>query len=327
MISLAVVILTHNEARHIERAIASVASISDQIFVVDSGSTDATAALSRQAGAQVLTNPWTNYAQQFQWALDHAPISADWVMRLDADEIIEPDLAAEIAARLPLLPDRVKGVNLKRKHIFMDRWIRHGGRYPLTLLRLWRRGAARIEQRWMDEHMLLTEGEAVTFEGGFADHNLNDLSFFTDKHNRYATREAIDVLARKYDLLPHDEGLDARSTSVAASAKRWLKERIYNRLPLGVGPTGYFLYRYVWQGGFLDGAEGAIYHGLQGFWYRFLVDAKRLELERALQPVVGRQARLATLARLTGLNLTPADETAIRADRAPAPAPGSSLSG
>lgn len=303
MTSLAVVILTHNEARHIGRALDHLAPIAREVFLIDSGSTDGTIGIAEARGAKVLRNPWTNYAQQFQWGLDNAPITADWVMRLDADEIIEPDLAAEIAARLPTLPSSVTGVNLKRKHVFMDRWIRHGGRYPLTLLRIWRRGKARIEQRWMDEHMLLTEGTAVTFEGGFADHNLNDLTFFTDKHNKYATREAIDILNQRYGLFARDEALHAGNASAAASGKRALKEQFYNRLPFWVGPTAYFLYRYLFQLGFLDGREGLIYHGLQGWWYRFLVGAKVEELDSALRPLPDAPTRLTELCRLTGYRL------------------------
>lgn len=303
MTSVAVLILTHNEAMHIRRSIESVSSFATQVFLVDSGSTDDTIQIAEAAGATVLKHPWTNYAQQFQWGLDNAPITADWVMRLDADEIIEPDLAAVISERLPGLAAGVSGVNLKRKHIFMGRWIKHGGRYPLTLLRIWRQGKARIEQRWMDEHMLLTEGDTVTFEGGFSDVNINDLTFFTDKHNKYATREAVDVLNQKYDLFPRDEALDIKATSAAAAGKRWLKEGLYNKLPFWVGPLGYFLYRYIIQMGFLDGREGLIYHGLQGGWYRFLVAAKIVELEREIAPLASRTARLETLERLTGYRL------------------------
>jgi glycosyltransferase involved in cell wall biosynthesis len=295
--------LTHNEARHISRALASVQGVASQVFIVDSGSTDGTIDLARAAGATIMHHAWSNYAQQFQWALDNAPITADWVMRLDADEIIEPDLASEIATKLPSLPPEVTGVNLKRKHIFMGRWIRHGGRYPLTLLRIWRRGKARIEQRWMDEHMLLSEGTTVIFKGGFADHNLNDLTFFTTKHNSYATREAIDVLNQKFDLFPRDQALDSRSTAAAAAGKRWLKEGLYNKLPLWAGPTFYFIYRYIFQLGFLDGREGLIYHALQGWWYRFLVAAKVAEYERAMTGLNDRNARLEALSRLTGHKL------------------------
>jgi len=298
MVSLAVVILTHNERLHIARALAQLEPLDAQVFVVDSGSTDGTPQIAAAHGATVLAHPWVNYAQQFQWALDNAPITADWVMRLDADEVIEADLAAEILRELPRLPADVMGINLKRKHVFMGRWIRHGGRYPLVLLRLWRRGKARIEQRWMDEHMLLLEGRTATFEGGFADVNLNDIGFFTDKHNRYATREAIDVLNQRLALFDRDDHLAAGADGQASLTRR-LKEGLYNRIPFEISATAYFLLRYILQLGFLDGREGAIYHGLQGFWYRFLVGAKTVEFERAIRGL-SRQAALERLSQITG---------------------------
>ncbi|RYF35161.1 MAG: glycosyltransferase family 2 protein [Comamonadaceae bacterium] len=305
--SLCVVILTHNEEKHIARALQSVAGIATEAFVIDSGSIDRTIALAEAHGATVLRHPFVNYAKQFQWALDHAPIQADWVMRLDADEIIEADLNAEIAKKLPDLPAEVVGVNLKRKHIFMDRWVRHGGRYPLILLRIWRRGHGRIEDRWMDEHMIVSGGRTVTFEGGFADHNLNDLTFFTDKHNKYATREAIDIVNQRLHLFTRDEGLTSDSASAQASLKRWVKEKVYNRIPFTVSAGAYFLWRYIFQLGFLDGRSGLVYHGLQGFWYRFLVGAKLMELERAIAPLgTDKPAIIEELSRLTGHRLAQA---------------------
>ena len=148
--------------------------------------------------------------------------------------------------------------------------------------------------------MLLTEGRAITFEGGFADHNLNDLTFFTDKHNKYATREAVDVLNQRYHLFQRDEPLSAEGSSKAAAGKRLIKERLYNYLPFWLGPLGYFLYRYFIQLGFLDGHPGLIYHFLQGFWYRFLVGAKVYELDAALAVLANSEARKQELGRLTG---------------------------
>src|SRR6202023_429502 len=214
-----------NEERHISRALASVAGIAGEVFVVDGFSSDNTTELARAHGATVLQNKFINYARQFQWALDNAPITASWVMRLDADEVIEADLAARIRDELPRLPDDVVGINIKRKHIFLGRWIRHGGRYPLVLLRIWRRGHGRIEDRWMDEHMILWGGRTVTFDGGFADHNLNDLTFFTDKHNKYATREAVEVINQRLGLFPRDTELSANAHSSQAAIKRFLKEK------------------------------------------------------------------------------------------------------
>ena len=317
-LDLTVVLLTYNEERHIARAIESVRGIARAIVVIDSFSTDDTVAIAERAGATVLANRFVNQARQFQWGMDHARIDTAWMMRLDADEIVEPDLAAEIADKLPGLDADVVGINLKRKHIFMDRWIRHGGRYPLVMLRLWRARHGRIEDRWMDEHMIVWGGRTVTFDGGFADHSLHDLTFFTDKHNRYATREAIDRLGRRYALFAQDDALSARSASAQVGIKRWIKTRLYDRLPFWCGPLAYFLYRYIVQRGILDGRPGLIYHFLQGFWYRFLVGAKTVELEHALARCPDRTAQVETLARLTGYDLAaiaPPARPAAAADR------------
>lgn len=295
-----VIILTYNEGVHIERAIRSVRDFVHSVYVVDSGSKDDTVALAKGAGAHVLYNPFENQAQQFRWALDNIPIETDWVMRLDADEVIEDDLSAEIVRKLPDLPREITGVNLKRKHYFMGRWVRYGGRYPVVLLRLWRKGAAHVEQRWMDEHMLLDHGVATTFSGNFADINLRDLTFFTDKHNQYATREAIQVLVKKYRLLNYEQEGDL--SSMSAKLKRFLKEKLYNKLPFQLSAGGYFLFRYVVQLGFLDSREGRIYHILQGFWYRYLVGAKLVELERIVAGKSRDEARR-VVSEFTGISL------------------------
>lgn len=302
-----VVIIAYNEEIHIGRAIASVRAFARDVLVVDSYSTDSTRALAEAGGARVLQHPFVNYSSQFQWALDEGEITTKWTMRLDADEVIEPDLAEEICQRLPGLPDHVAGINIDRKHFFMGRWVRHGGRYPLRLLRLWRTGQGRIETRWMDEHMIISNGTTITFRGGFADRNQKDLTFFTAKHNSYATREAIDVLSQRYGLLVEDRALSASSTSRQAGAKRWMKDNVYNRLPLWAGPLLYFLWRYFFQLGFLDGRSGSIYHVLQGFWYRYLVACKVYEYDLELSRCQSREERIDALSRLTGYDLTSLD--------------------
>ena len=223
---LSAVILTFNEELHLERALASISGFTKEIFVIDSFSTDRTIEIALAYGAIVLQNKFINQAKQFQWALDNAPISGEWILRLDADEIIESDLATEIVQKLPALAPDVVGINLKRKHIFMDRWVKHGGRYPLVMLRIWRKGHGRIENRWMDEHIVIWGGRTVTFEGGFADHNLNDLTFFTDKHNKYATREAIEILNQRLNFYPRDHSVTTESTSLQTAAKFFIKEHI-----------------------------------------------------------------------------------------------------
>jgi glycosyltransferase involved in cell wall biosynthesis len=302
--NVAVIILTYNEALHLGRALDHVASFAKDVLVVDSYSTDGTVQIAKDRGAHVLEHPFQNYAKQFEWALENIETNCEWVMRLDADEVIEADLAEEILTKLPNLPQSVTGINLKRKTIFQGRFIRHGGRYPLTLLRIWRRGKALIEDRWMDEHMYLTEGSCITFNGGFADHNLFDITAFTQKHNKYASREALDVLNTSLHLFDEDIALTSRSTAQQAKIKRFFKESVYNRVPFEVSAFAYFILRYVFQMGFLDGREGLVYHVLQGFWYRFLVGVKLRELEKAVRQAGSKEEARREVARLTGLSLS-----------------------
>lgn len=307
--SIAVIILSYNEELHLERAIRSVQSFANEIFVVDSGSTDRTVEIANALSAQVLVRTFDNQARQFNWALDTAQIRSDWIMRLDADEIIEPDLAETIRTQLPSLPTDVVGINIKRKHIFLNRWIRHGGRYPLLMLRLWRRGHGRVEDRWMDEHVAVSGGRTIVLDGGFADYNLHDIGYFIAKHNAYATREAIEVLNRRYGLFAGAPPLTGESTSTQAALKRFVKDRVYNAIPFPLSSFGYFLYRYIPQLGILDGMPGLIYHFLQGFWYRFLVGAKVYEFDRALAVCPDNISRIATLENLVGYSLNGASQT------------------
>jgi glycosyltransferase involved in cell wall biosynthesis len=303
--SIAVIILAFNESMHLPRALDHVRSFAREIFVIDSYSTDDTVSLARAGGAQVIQHPFQNYARQFEWALQNAPITADWVMRLDADEIIEADLAEEIRSKLPGMAQDVTGIILNRKTIFQGKFIRWGGRYPLMLLRIWRRGKAHIEDRWMDEHMYLTDGRTETFRGGFADHNLYDLTYFTAKHNGYASREALDVLDHRIHLFAPQLALTAEATATQAKVKRFFKESVYNQIPFEISALLYFLYRYIFQLGFLDGRRGLIYHVLQGFWYRFLVGAKLRELEKAVERATSEDELRSEITRLTRQKLNP----------------------
>lgn len=277
-VSLTAVILTRNEEVHIERCIRSLLPVVSKVFIVDSFSTDRTVEIARSLGAEVLQRKWKNYADQFQWGMDNCGVS-DWLMRMDADEYLEPDLQNEILNGLSVLPREVVGVHLNRKHFFYGRWIRFGGRYPLKLLRIWRGGEGRIEQRWMDEHILLPQGaKTVSFKGGLVDDNLKGITFFVDKHNSYATREAVDILNEKYGMFEVDAVMRTQNRS-QAKYRRLIKDRIYARLPGGARSLVYFIYRIVFQLGFLDGWKGIAYHFMQGLWYRTLVDMKIYEIE------------------------------------------------
>jgi glycosyltransferase involved in cell wall biosynthesis len=271
-LDLTVVIPTRDEESNLRRALESLKPLGARIFIVDSGSTDGTVALAEADGCAVASHEWTNYAEQFQWALDHIPWRTSWVMRLDADERLTPELVAELQKELPAADESVSGFEMKRRVYFWGRWIRHGGYYPTWLVRIWRSGRGRIESRWMDEHIVVSGGSIARLDHDLIDENHKGLSFWTDKHNRYADREVRDLLA-----------LAAEEIAVAGQAgrRRWMKKNLYARSPRFARAFVYWFLRYFVLRGFLDGKAGLVFHFLQGFWYRFLVDAKLEERERA----------------------------------------------
>lgn len=279
MLDLSVIILTYNEELHIRRCLENVLSIAKKIYVVDCFSTDKTKEIAVELGADVVEHTWPgNQAEQFNWALDNLSITTRWVLRLDADEYLLPDLMVELQEKLPSLPDDVTGIIFKRRHIFMGKWMRRGI-YPVKLLRVFRYGKGMCEQRLMDEHIQLTEGRVVEFEHDFCDHNLNDLSWFCHKHVNYAIREAVDLLDIELDLTGAAETDSGKGISPQALAKR-MKKHEYARQPLFWRSFAYFCYRYFLKGACLDGKIGFIWTFLQGWWYRTLVDAKVFEIKR-----------------------------------------------
>jgi len=276
---LTVIILTHNEQIHIERCLRSLRPIASRLFVVDSFSADNTVEIARSLGAEVVQREWKNYADQFQWAIENCNVQSGWLMRMDADEYLEPEAQKELQDVLAQTSDEIDGIYLKRKVYFEGQWIRHGGFYPHTLLRIWRAGNGRIEQRWMDEHMVLPPGaKTITLTGQLVDDNLKGITFWINKHNWYASREAVDLLNNKYPLFERDERIK-QMNDPQAKWKRLIKERVYSKLPAGMRAVLYFIYRYFLMLGFLDGKKGFFWHFMQGFWYRLLVDIKILEIE------------------------------------------------
>ncbi len=281
MESLSVLILTGNEEHNIGKCLASVTPLSAKVYIVDSCSTDRTAEVAESMGAMVRTRAWTTHAEQFNWGLENLGISSDWIMRLDADEELTPGLARALLQFLRDPPAAVSGVYVRRRVYFMGRWIRHGGYYPTWLLRIFRNGHGRCEELLMDEHIVLNRGQALRIQEDIIDKNNKDLTFWTDKHNKYASREVQDILNKQRDALRGSgatpQRLRASLSGRQDSARRWVKDRVYLRMPLFVRPFLYFFYRYFFRLGFLDGTQGLIFHFLQAFWYRFLVDAKLYE--------------------------------------------------
>jgi glycosyltransferase involved in cell wall biosynthesis len=278
---ISAIILTYNEAKHIERCLRSLEGVADQTVVIDSGSTDATVDLCRSFGAEVLVNPWRNYSTQFNWGLDSTTLTGEWCLRIDADEYLTDELRATLQAQVMqgMVTPEVTGLYVNRVMVFMGRALRWGGCGRLPMLRLFRRGVGRCEERWMDEHIALTRGSTLQLRGDLVDENLNNIGWWVTKHNGYATREAIDLLNISYGFDPQTER-ESIGLRTKAGRKRLLKEAVYSRLPTGIRAAAYFLYRYVVQLGVLDGRAGLVFHFMQGFWYRFLVDLKVNEIRR-----------------------------------------------
>ena len=272
--SITAIVLTRDEEGHIARCIERLKPVVARVVVIDSHSTDRTVEIARALGADVLQNRWKNYADQFQWGLDNAGVDTDWVLRIDCDEYLEPALIEEIRERLPALPATIGAIDMRRKVVFRDRWIRWGGYYNTVLTRLWRRGYGHIEQRWMDEHIVIERGETLRFSrGDLVDHNLKDIGWWVEKHNGYATRQMIDYINMEHGLFESDERM-RRDPNTGARWKRFLRNGVYARSPLYLRALLYFLQRYLLRLGFLDGKQGFVFHFMQGFWYFMLIDAK-----------------------------------------------------
>ncbi|MDN5554909.1 glycosyltransferase family 2 protein [Prevotella sp.] len=278
--TIAAIILTKDESKHIRRCVESLKGVCDEVFLIDCFSIDDTVKLARNLGAKVLQHSWKNYATQFNWGLENAPITAEWVWRIDADEFLEGNLGPAMKKALAECNSDVTGVYVRKRIDFMGCPLLHGGWYPSYHLKVFRRGHGNCENRWMDEHIRIFDGKTITVnEGNQVDANLNNLTWWTGKHNSYATREMVDIMMMQYGIDSKAQEVIPRIFGTEEQRKRWLKIK-YIKLPLFIRPFMNFFLRYILKGGFLDGKEGFVWHILQGFWYRMLVDAKIFELRK-----------------------------------------------
>jgi hypothetical protein len=228
----------------------------------------------------VFSHSFINYATQFNWAVDNVPSAAEWVLRIDADERIGDRLREALVSALREAPGDVTGFEFARRVRFLGRELRYGDTYPVWLLRVWRRGEGRCEDTWMDEHIVLRQGKVRRVQGDLIHDIPKDLTEWTAKHNWYASRECQDITSHEA----------AAALEGQAGTKRWLKQNVYLRFPLFYRAMFYWFYRYFLKLGFLDGRQGLVYHFLQGFWYRFLVDAKLYEAGAGSRGSVGDRA-------------------------------------
>jgi len=273
--SLTAIILTYNEEIHLQRCLDSLKSTCSEIVVIDSFSSDSTKEIAVKNGARFYQNKFSNHANQLNWGIEFGEIKTDWIIRVDADEYISKELAQNIKNKLGSIDSNIHGIRVKRLMYFFGEPLRKGGMYPIWHTKIWRNGSALCEQRWMDERMKLNQGETASLEGDLVDYNLNNLTWWTQTHNGYATREAIDILDKIYNFTNSDL-VQANLFGNGEERRRWFKQRYLN-FPLFLRPFLFWFVRYFLQGGFLEGKRGFIWNILQCGWYRFLVDAKIYE--------------------------------------------------
>ena len=266
MASITAIILTRNEENNIVECIRSIERIVERIVLVDSYSEDNTVSLAKEAGAEVYQHEFINYAKQYMYAVEKANVKTKWILRIDADE----RLTAESAKELSKLCDEnesneVNGIVLRFYNVFMGKPMYHGGMYPWKKLSVYKTGKGNIEDRNMDEHIILESGKTIETKKDSIHYSFKDMSFFINKCNWYSTREAMDYFDQ------------AKASSKNASFKTRVKMNVYYKLPLGFRAWAYYAYRYYIRLGFLDGKEGKLYAFFHAYWYRLLVDAKIYE--------------------------------------------------
>lgn len=272
---LSVVLLTFNSSASIQRTLDAIKQVSDDIHAVDSFSKDDTLAILERNGVKVTQRAFANYADQRNWAIENLMLAHEWQMHIDADEELEPGLIAAING-LDLEHAAADGFIVGRKIVFMGRVLRYGGISKTWHYRIFRSGHGRCEDRLYDQHFV-GQGRVETLDAFMLDHQEDTLSEWTARHNRWSDMESREVLSGG----DRSEGQVQASRSGNRIQRARANKGLYYRSPLFLRALGYFLYRYIGLLGFLDGREGLIYNVLQGFWFRFLVDAKIAEALRS----------------------------------------------
>lgn len=275
---ISAIVMTLNEELNLNECLSSINDHVDDIIIVDSYSFDKTLEIAKEYTNKIYHNKWINYSTQYLWAIENTEIQNEWILRIDADERWTKEGFEELKKIIE--HDSADGVYVKMKIFFMGKWIKHGDFYPNYFLRVYKKSKGKMEDRWMDEHIKV-DGKTVISNIEVIESNYDrqkNISLWTDKHNKYSTREAIEFLIQKHNLKSMDTV--AKFWGNRTERKRWLKENFYFKLPLFIRPFLYYIHRYIFKLGFLDGKEGFIFHYLHAFWYRFLVDVKVYQLEQ-----------------------------------------------
>ena len=277
---ISVIVMTNNEEANIGPCLDTIVNWAKEVFVVDSGSTDNTLDIVATYTNNIFRHPFENYSRQRNWAQVNLPLANEWVCHIDADERVSPELSAELRNFFTGWPrdQQVNGILVRRHIVFGGRHIKHGGIYPSYTCRIFKKQFGRCEDREYDQHFLV-EGETLTIEADLLELTATSLFSWTARHNQWAQMEARQLLIGSRE--DQAVSVQPKFTGSPIERRRWLRSRVYGNSPLFLRSFLYFLTRYLFRGGFLDGIPGLIYHALQGFWFRFYVDACYYELQQS----------------------------------------------
>lgn len=271
-LDMTIIILTKNEEVNLRNCLTTIDKLAKRVIIVDSFSTDGTAKIATEFGTEFVQHEFVNYGKQFQWALDNLNIETKWTFRLDADEALTTESRQELAMIVSKNNNTdVNGIIFTLEVNFLGKKLRHGGTYPFKKLCIFKTKDAFMEERAMDEQIILKKGSSVQMRHVSKHYDNRDLTYWISKHNWYSTRAAKDYLDQKKVIL------DFKKLDFSTKVRRILKYKVYYKLPSRLRCWSYFILRYILQLGFLDGRAGFLYAFFQAYWYRTLVDAKIYE--------------------------------------------------
>lgn len=276
------IILTYNEEKNIVDCLESLKDWIDEIILVDSYSTDETLKIAINYTDKIFQHRFDNYSVQRNWALDNLVTQNDWILNLDADHRITFELKRELIDIFSRqIAGSTNGFLVSRKTIFMNKWIKHGGHYPTYHAMLFRKSKGRCEEKSYDQHFVV-QGGTLILNGDVIDIITDSLSSFIGRHNKWATLEAEEAVGLSKTGMTL---IIANKNGNPIEQRRYQKNRYY-KMPLFLRAILYFLYRYIFKLGFLDGKAGLIFHFLQCLWFRFLVDAKIYEFNKNSKHII-----------------------------------------
>lgn len=267
-------ILTKNEEKNIKRAIESAKLVTNNIYVIDSLSSDKTVQIAQECGASVIQHPFETHGKQFNWAMEQIDIQTPWIMRLDADEEITKELADEILNNCAEhLNDDVNGLVFKFKIYFLNKFLKHGGMYPFYRLSVFKTGIGFIDENGMRDQTLLKHGKMVYLKNDCLHFDYKTLEQWVYKHVWYSSME-FKNLCDRFDFKK------GKRTSTSTKTN-FFRDKIYYKLPMFFRAKLYYIYIYYFKLGFLDGKAGKIHAFFQAYWYRYLIDARIYEFKKS----------------------------------------------